>query len=171
MAVRNPTSFTRFVDQGELTPGKMVRTTEPTKVINDQMYVLDASRIEITDCWHNDYQYTAGVFTDIVTYHDVLKSMCREPSAGTTINFEWAVYTWCDDAFFTNWTVQLTSNTLATTSTVVINSARTAKWWRGYGTHALSCDLTEESLTLAVRRDAGAGNIFVAGFGLWAPET
>ena len=160
--------------------GKSVLFTEPNKVYNDQLFILDSQQLVVSDSfwpYETDSTNAFGGAPDAPTvaiYNIKAKDMCDVDGVVTAdgIACEWSVLAWNSDGGSVGH-VQLTTGASASASTTrtVAANHNLPTWGTSYSTINIRTNDVEEVLTLKIRRESGAGKIYIAGFFLVALET
>jgi hypothetical protein len=180
MALYNPSTFTTYVNDGAMRPGNQIITTQPSNVASDQLFVLDAPALVVT---HNFVVFSsvAAAYETIATYLCDAKDMCGDPTTGLA-NYDQAnneivadFYAYCAVSNgTTRGTIRLSSTASASSNgdVSVDGGAGGTTWaWRGPAQMRIKTNNNEETLTLKIQRDAGAGDVYIAGIALQASIT
>ncbi len=170
MAARNPTDFTRWLDIESLTAGRIIKAATADAIRNDQVYVLDAEMMLLSENYEDGPFNGAGYATLQQWSTLYSKDMCSV--AGVTnneISHEWCVYV--KSPVGTDGDVRLTSQAVASnTSTIALVGDGTWKWY-GFGTINIKTNDITDYLLLEGRRTAGGGTLLWGGIGIFALET
>ncbi len=170
MAVRNPTDFTRWLDIESLTAGRIIKAATADAIRNDQVYVLDAEMLLLSEMVE-DYSWTSAAYVTIALWGEMYsKDMCSV--AGVTnneISHEWCVY--AKSPAGTDGTMRLTSQAVASnTSEITIVGDGTWKFY-GFGTINIKTNDILDYLLLEAKRTAGGGTMLFGGIGVFALVT
>jgi hypothetical protein len=171
MSARNPTTFNMYVDEATLEQGTTIITTAPSQVADDQVFVLDVQELIVSD-YFNAQGFTAGAFATFYTYKLESKDMCDVAGVSNNeIAHYLQVYAWVS-AGGTTGEVRATSSlaTASTSATATINST-TKQWVAGAAALNIKTNGNEDTITIEVRRTAGAGTVYLAGVAIFAGET
>ncbi len=177
MAARNPTSFNTWVDMAGMMTGGQVSPTEPTKVLDDQVFILDKAELVVSQIFP-----AMGANTGTPAYTSFLgnkiyfhtKDMCSADGV-TEIDHELYLYA-CTTSGTTTGNIRATTGASASNIiTAVIPAGTTPTWIKCstlYGYIKCRTNATKEYIYFDIgHRTAGAGYICLLGFALFALET
>lgn len=181
MAARNPTDFTRHLQERMFVPGRPILESEIDKAYNDQVYVLDAAQMVLSDCWHRTLITSTAAFSTAGSvaaqlvrqwYFDA-KDMCDVAGVVTNdgIGCELRVRAWKDGAGVTQAQIRATTGASANNQNTLTNALTTSPAWYTIADTNVRTNDTEESLILEGRVSGGAGTIYIDAFGVFAKET
>lgn len=167
MSARNPTAFATWVDQTAFVPGRIVRSFEVEQVVEDQLYVLDAPQLLISDHFVARRVTTASpTYAEVGRYRLHATDKCNVDGADVVCIAY--VYAWSDGTGVS--TIRATASDSTDTRTHSLLATDTTPQWYEMGTIDLSPDGTLEQILLEATITAGTA-IFVGGFALIAEET
>lgn len=171
MSTRNPTGHAGYKDESLLYNRQRIVTATPTSVANDQVWILDAPQMILSDCFVPWRTATNGSYQTIKTVKVMLKNMADVLPAATTVNCSWAMLAWAGSASITEFALRITDGTTASTQT--INANLTDKLWRSTGTPQWA---TGSAVTLTLSAQVTGGSdparfIYVAGIYLQCDES
>ena len=178
MAARNPSSFTRYLKERIFVGGLAIVESEIDKAYNDQVYVLDAQQLAVSDCWYRcaitdnaAFGAAGSTATQLVRHwYITAKDMCDVAGVVTADGIAWAVYTYV--MVTGGATAQIRGTTGASANNTQTGSTTSATFvWIQLDEINFRTNDTEETFILEGRISAGAGTLYVAGLGLYAKET
>ena len=178
MAARNPSDFTRWLNEGRFIGGEPVLEAEIDKAYNDQVYVLDAEQLALPDCFWR-VAITSGAAFGVAgataaqlvrQWYLKAKDMCDVAGVVTNDGIPYAVFVlaWVTGGA----TGQIRGTTGASTNATQTGSTLSATpVWVQLDDINFRTNDTEENFILEGRISAGAGTLYIAGLGLFAKET
>lgn len=167
MAQRAPTNFTTWTDQRRFISAEKIRSDEVEEYINDQVYVLNAPMLQVSDQFCAQRVTTASpAWIEVARYRLHARDICGADDAYTPDTpVSVGLLCWSDGTGTGNIRVTAqnaaggagssTALTLAITDTGVI-------WRAATGIEVITDNAVEEILVEA-NLTSGAGAIFVAG--------
>ncbi len=180
MAARNPTDFNRYVAERSFVPGEPVLEAEIDKAYSDQVYILDAQQLAISDCWYRTTITSAAAFStagsvaaQLVRHWYVdIKDMCDVSGVVSADGIACAVYVLAWIAAGGARAAQIRGTTGASTNNqkAVAITATTPTWHKLDDINFRTND-TEEEFILEGRISSGPETLYVAGLGVYAKET
>ena len=166
MAVRDPISFNQYIDVNQLMPREHIVTTESTKIIDDQTYILDTQKLEISDMFYPK-RINSEAFVKITEYDFPFRNLC---GVDTVQAIFWNCLTWADGTI-TGWTIRLTDGVNNADIVATVYGAVATHMWRGPGFNAaFNCDGTVNNIEIQVGSVTGSGYAYVAGVCAWSTE-
>lgn len=178
MAARNPTDWTRYLDERRFVAAKPIVESEIDKAYNGQVYTLDAPQLAISDCWYRasisdtDAFGTAGGDNGqlIRHYYVNAKDMCSVDGVDTEDGIPCAVFVRAWVVGATTGQVRITSGAAAD-ETDTIDVTNTDPEWLPLADINIRTNNTEEVFILEGRLDAGSGPLYVDGLLIVVKET
>lgn len=179
MAARNPTDFTRHLQERMFVPGEPVLESEIDKAYNDQVFILDAQQLVISDCWYRTTITSTDAFPGtaggtaaqlVRQWYVDIKDMCDVSGVVTNNGIACAiyVYVWVTGGA----TAQIRGTTGAATNATQTGSTTSATpIWVQLDDINFRTNDTEEVFTLEGRISSGSGTLYVAGLGVYAKVT
>ena len=178
MAVRNPTDFTRYIDESAFEFDDIIAATEPTKIYDDQVMALDAPMMLISDAFFtrrtDDSTAFGGVGAGYVVAEYVLDSKDMCGSTGVTANaitHYCFAYCWCENAADT---VEVRFSSAYSGASVTVSRNSTSAGWTAAGSLQIGTNNNEDTITVEMRGDDASGlgkDVYCAGLLVIAAET
>jgi len=179
MAARDPTSFTQHLQERMFVPGEDVLESEIDKAYNDQVYVLDAQQLAISDCWYRSATTSTAAFPGtagttaaqlINTWYVMIKDMCDVSGVVTNDGIACAVYVRAWVTGGATFQIRGTTGASSSNQQTSTSTAASATWIQMTDIN-FRTNNTEESFILEGRISSGAGTLYVDGLGVYAKET
>src|SRR3990167_6383362 len=174
MAARNPSDFTRHMQERMFVGGEAILESEIDKAYNDQVYMLDAQQLVVSDPIYRAGITSTAAFgaagataTQLVrTWYTNAKDLCDVAGVVSADGIAYAVFVlaWVTGGA----TAQIRGTTGASTNATHTGSTTSATpVWVQLDDINFRTNDTEESSILEAPTSAGAGTVYVAGLGVF----
>lgn len=163
MAARNPTDFTRWIDEEAVERKDPIVLTQPNNIFNDLQWLMDAPHLLFS--WGGiELSATAGSATEVFRIRLHNKDLAT--SATTTTPVSWTARL----RLFGGATGTITLNDGTTTDTTTSTSA-TAAWCAVQTGYVLQTNGVDVDLVVSLHISSGTGTVFLDGLLIYAEET
>ena len=168
MAVRNPTSYTTWIDEEALRTGFPILAAEPDNVINDQLFALDSQALIMT-CAGLPLQSVAGALTKYSTFYVRNKDKC---SVGYVTNdeIECDVYARVEGLLTTTGNVQLQSTAVGNNTSTIAVAAGGPVWVQG-DTMNVKTNGIEDTIDVYLQKTGGSSSVSLSSILIIARRT
>lgn len=169
MAARNPTAFIAYCEELLLQPRSRILTSEIDDVADQQRFVFDRQEPVLSE-FFPAVTTTSGAFVTAMIAEVRVKDQCNDPFAASTVNWACSAYAWAG-AGVTSFEVKVLNNDAVTTFTQTITTSLTSQIWRPFQNLASRIGNHADTIEIQIRVAGGAGNVYLGGFAIFAPET
>lgn len=169
MAPRNPTAFVAYCEELLLQARSRVLTSEIDDVIAQHTFCFDRSEPVLSE-FFPAVTTTSGAFVTAMIAEVRVKDQCNDPFAGSTVNWACTAYAWAG-AGVTSFEVKVLNNDAVTSFTQTISTTLTTASWRPFQNLASRIGNHADTIEVQIRVAGGAGNVYLGGLGIFAPET
>lgn len=167
MAARNPSSFTKWLDEEALQQGKRIILTSPDQTIDDIEYCLDAGSLILADCFPVIGENGAS-FVDVIRYHlPAITDLCDVSSPASNLTCQLYFRMWVESGVTGNVRVQGGSGTYSET----ITGTTAGAWVKASSTYNIPTHDSQVDLTIGIRAASGADFCWIGGVMLVGNET
>jgi len=167
MAERIPEDVGLGSHDGGIQPKQVTLYTHADAAATIQHYDVWRRALLISDCFH-PLSSTSDSWTIMSRYHTAGRNLCgATPPGGETTGVANAyVYCWASDA--SNFSFGIYKASTTSWVSTAVSASHTSKLWRAVNIDFMSVDGSDLEIQLGLRRDSGAGTIYVGGIGIWS---